>query len=56
MHATVHPGLLLEHLETNEAALIEMCDELVSIESPSNDPAATRVIHELLTDELTQLG
>ena len=56
MHTTVHPGLLLDHLETNEAALIEMCNELVSIESPSNDPAATRVILEHLADEFTQLG
>lgn len=56
MQATVHPGLILDHLEANEADLIEMCDELVSIESPSNDPVATRVILERLTDEFIQLG
>lgn len=55
MRATVHPGLLLEHLEANEAGLIEMCDELVSIESPSGDPMATRVVLEHLTGQFTQL-
>jgi len=33
-----------------------MCDKLVSIESPSDDPVATRVVLEHLTGELTQLG
>ncbi len=56
MQVTTHPGLLLEHLETNEADLIDLCDELVSIESPSNDPVATRVVLERLTEEFTQLG
>ena len=56
MQATVHPGLLLDHLEANEADLIEMCDELVSIESPSNDPGATRAILEHLTNEFIRLG
>ena len=56
MQATLDPGLLLKHLETNEAALIDLCDELVSIESPSNDPVATRVILERLVREFTQLG
>lgn len=55
MQATIHPGLLLEHLEANEADLIEMCDELVSIESPSNDPVATRVILEHLAHEFSHL-
>ena len=56
MQTTIHPELLLEHLEANEGDLIEMCDELVAIESPSNDPVATRVILEHLTGEFTRLG
>lgn len=49
------PDLILEHLDSNEADLISMCDKLVSIESPSDDPAATRVVLEHLTGEFAQL-
>ena len=56
MQATIHPGLLLEHLETSEADLIDMCNELVSIESPSHDPVATRLVLEHLTGEFDRLG
>ncbi len=56
MHDAVPPGQILEHLESNEAGLIAMCDKLVSIESPSDDPAATRVVLDYLTVEFTQLG
>ena len=56
MQTVVNPGRILEHLESNEAALVAMCDKLVSIESPSDDPVATRVVLEHLTGEFTQLG
>lgn len=56
MRSAVSPGLILEHLESNETDLISMCEKLVSIESPSDDPAATRVVLEHLTGEFTQLG
>ena len=56
MRTAAHPGLILDHLESHEADLIAMCDKLVSIESPSNDPEASRVVLEHLTGEFTQLG
>jgi glutamate carboxypeptidase len=56
VRTAVHPGVILEHLESNEADLVAMCDKLVSIESPSDDPVATRVVLKHLTGEFTQLG
>jgi glutamate carboxypeptidase len=56
MAEPVSPGQILEHLDSNEADLVAMCDKLVSFESPSDDPAATRVVLEHLTGEFTELG
>ena len=58
VRATVatRPSTLLAHLRTREDALLELCNDLVSIESPSIDPSATRLVLERLASEFTALG
>lgn len=53
---TVHPAEILERLRTHEDSMLELCEELVSMESPSDDPSATRPVLERLGVELTRLG
>ncbi len=54
--STALPDLILDHLETNRSDLVAMCDKLVSIESPSDNPVATRTVLEHLTGEFDDLG
>jgi len=53
---TINPERILEHLQAQEEELIDLCGELVEIESPSPDPGATRQMLDRLTKELDQLG
>lgn len=53
---TVHPATILELLRVHEESLLELCEELVSMESPSDDPSATRPVLERLGVEFTQIG
>lgn len=50
------PGPVLEHLEERRADLVGLCEQLVSIESPSDDPGATRLVLERLAEEFKELG
>lgn len=56
MPVTVDPERILEHLQAHEEELIDLCGELVEIESPSPDPGATRQMLDRLTKELDHLG
>lgn len=56
MLVTVDPERILEHLQAHEEELIDLCGELVEIESPSPDPGATRQMLDRLTTEVDQLG
>ena len=56
MPVTVDPEMILKHLQVHEEQLIDLCGELVAIESPSPDPGATRQMLDRLTPELDQLG
>lgn len=56
MPVNVNPERILEHLQAHEEELIDLCGELVEIESPSPDPGATRQMLDRLTKELDQLG
>jgi glutamate carboxypeptidase len=56
MASTAAPERILEHLASREDEILDLCGELVSIESPSPDPAATRQVLERLTTELDELG
>ena len=50
------PAAILDHLEPRTDRLLDLCRDLVEIESPSNDPAATRLVLERLTEEFDALG
>ncbi len=56
MPVIVDPGRILEHLQAHEEELIDLCSELVTIESPSPDATATRRVLDRLTPEFEQLG
>jgi glutamate carboxypeptidase len=55
MPVSVDPELILNHLQTQEEEFVDLCGELVAIESPSPDPGATRQMLDRLTKELDQL-
>ena len=50
------PEEILDHLTAREDELLDLCGELVAIESPSPDARATRRVLERLTPELEGLG
>ena len=56
MRGTVNPERILEHLQAHEEELLDLCGELVLIESPSPDAIATRRVLDRLTSELDDLG
>ena len=56
MPGTVDPERILEHLQAHEEELLDLCGELVAIESPSPDAIATREVLDRLTSELDDLG
>ena len=56
MRGTVNPERILEHLQTHEEELLDLCGELVTIESPSPDAIATRQVLDRLTPEFDELG
>lgn len=56
MATTAAPERILDHLTAREGELLDLCGELVSIESPSPDPTATRHVLERLTTEFDELG
>ena len=56
MRGTVNPERILEHLQTHEEELLDLCGELVTIESPSPDATATRQVLDRLTPEFDELG
>lgn len=56
MPPTRAPEEILDYLTAREDELLDLCGELVSIESPSPDARATRRALERLTPELDALG
>ena len=56
MPPTAAPEKILDHLTAREEELIDLCGELVLIESPSPNASATRSVLERLTPELDGLG
>ena len=56
MAVTATPQRLLGHIEGRMPAMLELLRELVEIESPSTDPAASRQVLERLIPELSSLG
>ena len=56
MRGTVNPERILEHLQTHEEELLDLCGELVTIESPSPDATATRRVLDRLAPEFDELG
>ena len=56
MPSTAAPEEILNHLSAREDDILDLCGELVSIESPSPDARATRRVLERLTPELDGLG
>ena len=56
MPSTAAPEEILSHLSAREDDILDLCGELVSIESPSPDARATRRVLERLTPELDGLG
>ena len=56
MPSTRAPEEILDHLTAREDELLDLCGELVSIESPSPDARATRRVLERLAPELDDLG
>ena len=56
MAVVTHPGSILNHLEPRTDEMVALCRDLVTIESPSDDPAATRLVLERLTAEFDALG
>lgn len=56
MPTTPTPEEILEHLQAHEEDLLDLCGELVIIESPSPDAIATRRVLDRLTSELDDLG
>ena len=56
MPGTVDPERILEHLQAHEEELLDLCGELVTIESPSPDATATRRVLDRLTSEFDELG
>lgn len=56
MPTTATPNEILEHVKSLEGELLDLCGELVAIESPSPDATATRRVLDRLTSELDELG
>jgi len=56
VRGTVNPERILEHLQTHEEEFLDLCGELVTIESPSPDATATRQVLDRLTPEFDELG
>jgi glutamate carboxypeptidase len=56
MPTPAEPEQILDHLTGREDELLDLCGELVSIESPSHDARATRRVLERLVPELEDLG
>jgi len=56
VRGTVNPERILEHLQTHEEELLDLCGELVTIESPSPDATATRRVLDRLAPEFDELG
>ena len=56
MPSTAAPEEILNHLSAREDDILDLCGELVSIESPSPEARATRRVLERLTPELDGLG
>ena len=50
------PEEILDHVKAREDELLNLCGELVTIESPSPDATATRRVLDRLTSELDELG
>ena len=50
------PEEILDHVKAREDELLDLCGELVTIESPSPDAIATRRVLDRLTSELDELG
>jgi glutamate carboxypeptidase len=50
------PEEILDHVRASEDELLDLCGELVAIESPSPDATATRRVLDRLTSELDELG
>ena len=50
------PEEILDHVKAREDELLDLCGELVTIESPSPDATATRRVLDRLTSELDELG
>jgi glutamate carboxypeptidase len=50
------PEEILDHVKARENELLDLCGELVTIESPSPDATATRRVLDRLTSELDELG
>ena len=50
------PEEILDHVKAREDELLNLCGELVTIESPSPDATATRRVLDRLTSELDALG
>ncbi len=56
MAAIARPSHVLDHLHQHREELVGLCEQLVSIESPSDDPGATRLVLERLIPEFDGLG
>ncbi|MEN8234276.1 MAG: M20 family metallopeptidase [Actinomycetota bacterium] len=56
MVVATRPGRVLDHLQQHREDLVGLCEQLVAIESPSDDPGATRLVLERLTSEFHGLG
>ena len=56
MRTVPTPEEILDHVRAREDELLDLCGELVAIESPSPDAAATRRVLDRLTSELDELG
>jgi glutamate carboxypeptidase len=56
MRTVPTPEEILDHVRASEDELLDLCGELVAIESPSPDATATRRVLDRLTSELDELG
>jgi len=56
MRTVPTPEEILDHVRGREDELLDLCGELVAIESPSPDAIATRRVLDRLTSELDELG
>jgi glutamate carboxypeptidase len=56
MSTTPSPETILDRVKARESEILDLCSELVAIESPSPDATATRRVLDRLTSELDDLG